>query len=240
MPKFLFRITHWTVGISFLLCASWVNLNPAAPTDHLNVLTRQSPQQMHEAKPSDGMPEKAIRQILSDRLDFFPHAEIPRLSRHLYSLCRLYKFDPVFVLAVIQVESEFRVKAASNRGALGLMQIQLPTARHVIKAAGVVASGYENDMADTIEKRILTEQALFDPFINISIGIAYLAWLRDHYSVSSPYYLLAAYNMGPSRLNQFFTDKIYYPDAANRYFKAILREIPDLRFYRDAKSDMKL
>lgn len=62
------------------------------------------------------------------------------------------------VETVIEIESGFRPKAY-NAGAIGLMQIMLPTAR---------AMGYKG-----------TKQGLFDPELNIRYGTAYLAAAQE-------------------------------------------------------------
>src|SRR5437868_5852808 len=43
----------------------------------------------------------------------------------------LYKCDPLWVMAIIKVESGFSAHAQSHRGALGLMQLLPSTARNI-------------------------------------------------------------------------------------------------------------
>src|SRR6188472_2689233 len=42
-----------------------------------------------------------------------------------------YKFDPLWVMSIIRVESHFAASAESNRGAVGLMQLLPSTAREL-------------------------------------------------------------------------------------------------------------
>jgi soluble lytic murein transglycosylase-like protein len=46
-------------------------------------------------------------------------------------------------------------------------------------------------------------QDLRDPYLNLWIGISYLAELRDRYR-GDPEFFLAAYNWGPGRLDDVF------------------------------------
>ncbi len=90
-------------------------------------------------------------------------------------LARQHKLDPALVMAVIQVESRFFPLAHSHRGAMGLMQINPVTARHL---------GLANPL---------------DPASNLEAGIGYLAKLRDLFGGNMEL-ALAAYNAGPSRV----------------------------------------
>ncbi|MGZ3696730.1 MAG: lytic transglycosylase domain-containing protein, partial [Bdellovibrionota bacterium] len=150
-----------------------------------------------------------------------PKSQTPKLARHLLSLCRQYRFDPAFVLSLIQVESAFKIKARSPVGALGLMQLMPGTAQFIAQELGIEVS-----------QQGITERALLDPFFNITLGVAYLAWLRDHYAGSAPYYLVAAYNIGPARLDELLSRKSFKPVGTKKYFQAIRRGIPEFRYYR--------
>ena len=79
--------------------------------------------------------------------------------------------SPALVLALIAVESSGRSEAVSGAGASGLMQLMPDTATRF----GVV---------DTT-----------DPADNIKGGVAYLAWLMDHFD-NDPILALAGYNAG--------------------------------------------
>lgn len=92
-------------------------------------------------------------------------------------------FDPLFVQALIEVESTCKPTARSNRGAVGLIQIKPSTARAVADAAGLLWEG---------------AQALKDPEFNVQIGLEYLVQLEERFS--DPYLAVAAYNLGPAQV----------------------------------------
>lgn len=85
------------------------------------------------------LPREILRSIIEREADF-------------------YGVPADLVETVIEIESGFRPKAY-NAGAIGLMQIMLPTAR---------AMGYRG-----------TKEGLFDPELNIRYGTAYLAAAQE-------------------------------------------------------------
>jgi soluble lytic murein transglycosylase len=87
------------------------------------------------------------------------------------------------VLGVISVESSGYNFAVSDVGAIGLMQLMPETAEAVAARAGVDWRG---------------AKTLFDPVVNVRLGVDYLRQLIDRYgSVETA---LAAYNWGPTRI----------------------------------------
>ncbi|MCH2169189.1 lytic transglycosylase domain-containing protein [Myxococcota bacterium] len=96
---------------------------------------------------------------------------------------REHGFDPWLVVSVMEVESHFDRRAVSEAGALGLMQILPTTGREVAHWDGVAWSG---------------RQTLFDPVVNVQLGVAYLEYLRDWFGDLET--TLAAYNWGPGRI----------------------------------------
>jgi soluble lytic murein transglycosylase-like protein len=93
--------------------------------------------------------------------------------------------SPSLVLGVIQVESGFYNFAVSNKGAMGLMQIMPATGRTLAQRHGIPWRGPE---------------ILFDPIVNVRLGIAYIAWLKARFG--SIHVALAAYNWGPARIRK--------------------------------------
>lgn len=95
--------------------------------------------------------------------------------------------EPALVLAVMRQESEFYPLARSPVGALGLMQLMPPTARHAAQKIGLPFN---------------RDRLLSDPDYNIRLGQAYLKELLEQFDGS--YILaLAAYNAGPSRVTSW-------------------------------------
>jgi hypothetical protein len=80
--------------------------------------------------------------------------------------------DPLFVLAVIEAESNYDVEACSSSKAKGLMQI-LPSTFRALKATG----------------------SIFDPVDNVRAGTRFLSLLTK--SFKRPESVLMAYNGGP-------------------------------------------
>lgn len=192
----------------------------ADPSDDLSLSLAHAPELDVYAL----MSERKVAEVLRDQLDLFPDALTPRLAHHMVSLCRHYRFDPAFILSLIRVESRFRIKVVSSAGAVGLMQVMPATARHIIE---------EWDLP--VPHHVNMARALTDPFFNMTVGIAYLANLRDHYQGRSPYYLLAAYNIGPARMDELLA-RGFHPSKTLKYYEDIRRGIPDFRYYSPARS----
>lgn len=111
--------------------------------------------------------------------------EIAQLARTIVAEARRCDLDPVLVLAVMHVESRYDAFVVSHKDAIGLMQIVPPTGEELAAQLGIRWEG---------------SQTLFDPFVNVRIGVAYLRQLRDRYGDMRT--ALAAYNWGPGRIDR--------------------------------------
>jgi soluble lytic murein transglycosylase len=98
-----------------------------------------------------------------------------------------YNFDPLFVRALVKVESRSRVSARSHRGAVGLMQLMPETAL---------------EMADRTGMKNLSLSQLEDPDVNVHLGVHYLSLLRADFK-DDTVALLAAYNAGPNKVRSW-------------------------------------
>ncbi|KAB8029222.1 lytic transglycosylase domain-containing protein [Fluviispira multicolorata] len=107
---------------------------------------------------------------------FFPKPYLREISDKSIDI------DPIFVLSVIRQESAFDPYARSGANARGLMQILPSTAKSI--------------------KRKVSAKQLYDPFINIEVGISYLNRLLRRYDGRIEY-VLAAYNAGASNLDKW-------------------------------------
>lgn len=160
------------------------------------------------------MSESQVAGILKSRVELLPQVHAAPLARHILTLCERYRFDPAFVLSMIQVESSFRLKVVSYAGAIGLMQLMPKTAELVAKRHGIKYAG---------------PRSLNDPFTNLSIGLAYLYTLREKYRGESPYFHVAAYNIGPGQLDKLRSQPSFQPVGTKQYFDKIRRGVPRLR-----------
>jgi soluble lytic murein transglycosylase len=109
----------------------------------------------------------------------------------------------MMVLALIEVESSFRHRAISTKGARGLMQLLPPVAAALV--------------AEVAPEQWRGENSLDDPVINIKLGVFYLARLRDRFKDSA--ITLTAYNWGPNWVQTNIERKLALPLA---YAKKVL------------------
>lgn len=110
-----------------------------------------------------------------------------------------YEIRPSFVHAVIKTESNYNPRAASPKGALGLMQLMPQTARRF----GV--------------------RDIFDPTENVVGGVRYLRYLLDLYPDNSAL-SLAAYNAGEGAVERFggvppYPETRQYVRRVNNFYK---------------------
>ena len=101
-------------------------------------------------------------------------------------LASQHGISPAKIFAIIRKESIFQPAIASKAGAIGLMQIMPATASHTASKNGIPYSG----------KWQLTE-----PDTNLEIGSQYLTDRINEFGHLA--YAAAAYNAGPSRVNQW-------------------------------------
>lgn len=106
----------------------------------------------------------------ADVLRSTPYGEI------IATVSKAHGVDPLLVHALIQVESNYRPRARSPKGAMGLMQLMPATAR---------------------EYKVRNP---FDPKANIEAGIKHLKTLIDRFGVELA---LAAYNAGEGAVRKF-------------------------------------
>lgn len=172
--------------------------------------------------PFTSVTSATVERVLSDRLS--GHSEqgsgraayTKRLADHLFQLCIEHRLDPAIVLSVIEVESSFRTNAVSSAGAIGLMQLMPQTARVVAHRHPQVRR-YGHDLKD--------------PFLNLALGTVYLRELKERYTGLSPYYHLAAYNMGPHRLDTLRARPGFKPEKSLKYFQDVMRGVDNWRHY---------
>lgn len=238
VKRFCLLLSLWVflvvgVGLSFS-----ANFTEADPVDDFRMTLGKTVEEKNYRLIS----EATVARILSDRLDTLPKSEAPKLAKHLIELCKKHRFDPAFVLSLIDVESRFRVKVVSPAGAIGLMQVMVPTAHFVLKKLGSEAAVPFAELEESKKLMLKAENVkmaqlsgmLKEPYANTAIGIAYLGFLRDYYDGLPPYYVLAAYNVGPAKLDELLARKSFRPRETKKYYAAILKRVHQFRFYEGA------
>ena len=113
-------------------------------------------------------------------------------------------FDLPLIMAICQHESSFDARAWKGEPeehggpSYGLMQLQLPTARD---------RGYRGD-----------GPGLFDPVVNVQLGVAQLAWIKAQLCKASKFGLqemVAAYNEGLGNALRGNQDPLYTQSVLN-------------------------
>lgn len=103
-----------------------------------------------------------------------------RIAISIMEESRRRRFDPVFLMSVIDNESRWRPEARGRHGEIGLMQIKPTTARWISRLYSIPFHG---------------RGTLRDPAMNIRIGAAYLSFLREEFNSRGILYV-SAYNAG--------------------------------------------
>jgi len=120
-------------------------------------------------------------------------------------------FDPLMILALIDVESDYQDDAVSPVGARGLMQIRPTTLFFLAQKEGL---------------RLSYEEVERDPALRVRLGVRYLKSLYDQCGQNLTLALMA-YNMGPNKLREQLKAKNL--EQYKGYPRAIQREYVTLR-----------
>jgi soluble lytic murein transglycosylase len=113
------------------------------------------------------------------------------ITRAVITEANHHHMDPLFLLAVIQTESQFNLKARGSHGEIGLMQILPETAKWIAPQAGVDSEKIN----------------LENPSLNIRIGATYFAQLRKSFNNKGSRYV-SAYNMGSTNVRRLVKNNI--------------------------------
>ncbi|HYC54026.1 MAG TPA: lytic transglycosylase domain-containing protein [Candidatus Binatia bacterium] len=141
--------------------------------------------------------------------------------------------DPVMVYALMRQESAFAPQAVSSANALGLMQLLETTATRVANKRGITPPQRSD---------------LFEPAVNIRLGVAYLAELSKQFEGNPPL-ILAAYNAGENAAQRWqslvaawdedeMIEQISYRET-RAYVKSVLRNMRNYRrLYPDVSAGL--
>ena len=107
--------------------------------------------------------------------------------------------DKLLIYSIIKAESGFKENVKSSSGAIGLMQIMLPTAQEI---------------AQKIDIQNLTEEQLYEPKMNIIIGTKYFATLLETYD-NNINLAIIAYNAGMGNVNNWIANGVINEDGTD-------------------------
>jgi soluble lytic murein transglycosylase-like protein len=156
---------------------------------------------------------RRLSTILSVRMPELPEDDRLRLATAIAEEAAAAKLDPLFVLAVIEVESGFDHEAVSHRGAQGLMQLRPSTLRGEAERSRLVLGDPDEPV---------------DPVVNVRLGIRYYRRLLDAFR-QNPDLALMAYNAGPQRISRLIREEGGVPDRYRAYARRVNAEFRRLR-----------
>lgn len=194
-------IRHIAIVALFLAqgCAGRATAPVAAPVAPISreILVSSAPWTMPAAPAVslDTPEERFAFAILATYPTGLSSAHERHAAKVLVAEAKSARIDPYLVLALIRVESSGKNAAVSSVGARGLMQIRPFVGRDLSRGTGIVWQG---------------PMTLHDPAVNIRLGIKYLVELKRRFG--SMELGLAAYNLGPTRLER----RLSTPESARK------------------------
>ena len=137
--------------------------------------------------------------ILASGTYFFRSYWEHRYDDLIIRQARVYRLEDRLVWSLIYEETWFREGAIGDAEEIGLMQVTPLVAREWAKQTGL--REFERQTADNVV------EFLSDPERNIQVGCWYLEKVREPYRGRSAEtaMMLAAYNAGPSRVEEWTT-----------------------------------
>ncbi len=133
------------------------------------------------------------------------------ITNTIVTEAKKHHLDPYFVMAVIAGESSFNPDAVGPVGEVGLMQIRPSTGAWIAKKFKIKWQG---------------KLSLNNPMKNITIGTAYIAYLREKFARQGQLYI-AAYNMGAANVRRALSKNVRpkdYPIHVMKRYIAFYQE----------------
>lgn len=121
-----------------------------------------------------------------------------KYEEYVYKYSEELNIDPMLTFAIIKTESNFNEKIESKSGAIGLMQLMENTAEEQAEKLNIE---YKKSM-------------LYEPEINIKLGLNYFNTLLDYYNQN---YVLAfaAYNAGLGNVQKWINEGIIKEEGSD-------------------------
>lgn len=131
-------------------------------------------------------------------LQILPNIYPQKYSEYVEKYAQECGIDPLLIYSIIKAESNFKDDAKSNSNAIGLMQVMLSTAQ---------------EMGESLEIEQITEEKLYNPEINIKIGVKYFKSLLEKYNNYN--LAIIAYNAGMGNLDSWIEKGIIDEQGEN-------------------------
>jgi hypothetical protein len=200
-----------TCGVSAQLAAVLLLPSPlgSAYLNLGNLTGGPRPPEVHTDPVPDALaPVRVLFKALSRCRSSLSEADRWQIAHAIHLESERHGFDPLFVQAMIEIESTCSPRARSPRGAVGLIQMKPSTARAIAEEAGVLWRGVET---------------LTHPTHNVKIGLHYLRTLEERFGDLRV--AMAAFNLGPSRVARMSRAVA----RRARYVRDVLARYDDLR-----------
>ena len=186
------------------MCAAVVGCGVAAD---LPRLARPAPAPEKAAEDPPRFTERHLAAVLARRAPKLDPLLRDRLSDAITSESARAGYDPLFVASLVAVESGFRVRAVSPRGARGLVQLKPSTFAWI--------SAREPDVGGS---ELMTGE---DPIVDVRLAVRYFHWLEKRFKSRDA--ALYAYNAGPRRAVRYLREG-RVPDRIKDYARQVRRE----------------
>jgi soluble lytic murein transglycosylase len=162
-----------------------------------------------------------VYRVMQDRAVNLPPPLRRQVARTIAEEANAAGFDPLLVLALIDVESDFEQASVSIAGARGLMQIRPKTLEWLAEQAGIA------DLAAAMDE---------DPTLDVRLGVRYLKTLKERFGTLDR--ALHAYNLGPTKMVR--VSRANELGQYKGYLRAVKRDYAQLQRESGMKEDWTL
>lgn len=228
--RFLHRLHGWSEGCAKLPMVAAVALVLSARVAPLLEAVRAAPAPPVVSEAARLAPDpdaEVILGVLAKRAPELGLTLREQLGKAIAEEARAAGYDPLLVLAIIDVESDFEEEAVSHKGARGLMQIKPSTLHFLAEKQGL---------------RLTAEELEADPAVQLRLGVRYLRELQDRFRGDLDLALMA-YNAGPQRIRDALKEAKApgeLPDVFRRYPRAVRRDFRRMRHGEGLAGDWAL
>lgn len=173
----------------------------------LTNLDRPAPPAEQQVPAKPRFTERHLAAVLARRAPRLDAGLRDRLSDAITFEAERAGYDPLFVASLVAVESGFRVRAVSPRGARGLVQLKPSTFAWISAREPDVGGG-----------DLMTGE---DPIVDVRLAVRYFRWLEKRFKSRDA--ALYAYNAGPRRAVRYLKSGAV-PDRVKDYARQVRRE----------------